>query len=67
MPHHIELKYWSNGQRRCDFYLEDQEKSARKTQRGLEAAGVRTQFSSVTSTHSIEKEFREIRQREATK
>lgn len=61
VPSHHELKYWSNGVRICEFYLESQQAKARKRRLALEAAGIRTRMAWVNSTESIENQFREIK------
>jgi len=63
MPSHYELRYWSNGIRRCDIYPEKQAKRARAAlaELTIRRHPIPAQLALVVTSQNIEKEYREIR------
>jgi len=63
MPSHYELRYWSNGVRRCDIYTARQEKAARAALDQLTYREHPTPalLNYVTTSENVEKCYRKIR------
>lgn len=60
MNHHLELRYWDNGVRRCDIYPEGS-KDVHKEVARLTRFAVPCKLATVHCTHDIIAEYREIK------
>ncbi len=60
MPHHLELRYWFNGVRRCDIYPEGH-KGIHAEVRRLTTMKIPCRLATVCCTHDVIAEYRDIK------
>lgn len=60
MSHHLELRYWFNGVRRCDIYPHGS-KEAHKEVAHLTRLAVPCKLATVCCSHDVIAEYREIK------